>query len=621
MNKRIFTTWILIILIGFILMSTITTVSADGGLFIPFSYEHIYQPSQKAVIIYNSDEGKGKEDLILQVKYEQGAENFAWVVPVPDYPAVNKSDAKLFEELYHLTTPYPRPIPGGWLGGGGGKEAPGVELLERKRVGIYDVSILSATDPSALIEWLNENGYNFPEEAESIIDFYIAKEWYFVAMRIDLEAEKQDILDKFKEIDSSIDTVEDAKRYLPEKVAEDVAECKSYNESIMKKLAEILWDEERNDGLPVYITLYITYWVDGHHNKTELVEWLRFELERDIEDKFEEMEESLNEGTIQPIKLSFNSSEIIYPLRMTALNPGSTEVLLYVFADCETQIDNFSVEYAEWVYPEDVKYTKALKEIVTREYFLTKMRRNFSQEEMDDDLVVEPAGGITVHAEPFSIKKNPEGEVIMATPEEEVIIKYLLRKKTSNLIEKKNTTEYNTGVELVMSSKYKEAITAFNKSIELNPNIFEAYFGRGFAYHCLNQYERAIRDYNKTIEMDPNIFEAYFARGLAYADLRQLKEAMQDYNKTIAINPNCTVAYYNRGVVYVHLEDGEKAKDDFKKVLEIAPPDSMVYKNAKVGFDYINEVASPGFEAVFAFAGLLGVAYLAIKGKRKKRGD
>jgi len=38
MNKRIFTTWILIILIGFILMSTITTVSADGGLFIPFSY-------------------------------------------------------------------------------------------------------------------------------------------------------------------------------------------------------------------------------------------------------------------------------------------------------------------------------------------------------------------------------------------------------------------------------------------------------------------------------------------------------------------------------------------------------------------------------------------------------
>lgn len=107
-------------IIGFILMSTVTTVSADGGLFIPFSYENIYQPSQKAVIIYNTEEEK--EDLILQVKYEQGAENFAWVVPVPDYPAVNESDAKLFEDLYYLTTHYPRPIPGGWLGDGGVKK-------------------------------------------------------------------------------------------------------------------------------------------------------------------------------------------------------------------------------------------------------------------------------------------------------------------------------------------------------------------------------------------------------------------------------------------------------------------------------------------------------------------
>jgi hypothetical protein len=37
MKKRIFT-GILLILIGYILMSTVTTVSADGGLFIPFRY-------------------------------------------------------------------------------------------------------------------------------------------------------------------------------------------------------------------------------------------------------------------------------------------------------------------------------------------------------------------------------------------------------------------------------------------------------------------------------------------------------------------------------------------------------------------------------------------------------
>ena len=77
--------------------------------------------------------------------------------------------------------------------------------------------------------------------------------------------------------------------------------------------------------------------------------------------------------------MSFNSTQILYPLKMISLNPGNTELLLYVFADCETHIDNFSVEYVEWVRPEDAKYRKALKEIVSGKYFLTKLRRTFLQ--------------------------------------------------------------------------------------------------------------------------------------------------------------------------------------------------------------------------------------------------
>ena len=146
METRIF---IGTLIIGIILIQTGTIVDADGGFF--FRYENIYQPSQKAVIIYNNEEEK--EDLILQVKYEQGAENFAWVVPVPDYPAVNKSDAKLFEELYYLTNPPLRRTPHKFPGGGaGGAGPPGVELLERKRVGIYDaVSYTHLTLPTKRI--------------------------------------------------------------------------------------------------------------------------------------------------------------------------------------------------------------------------------------------------------------------------------------------------------------------------------------------------------------------------------------------------------------------------------------------------------------------------------------
>ena len=382
-ERRVF---IGILIIGIIFAATVTTVNADGGLFIPPrpGYEDISQPSQKAIIIYDD----GKEDLILQVRYEKGAENFAWVVPVPDYPEVNKSDSKLFDELYYLTTP-PTPEAPGFRGEKAAVPPP-VEVLERKRVGIYDVSILSATDPSALINWLNKNGYNFPENAENIIDFYIAKGWYFVALRIDLEAEKQDILNELKTLNPRINTSEDAKMYLPELVADDVARSKNYNESTLNKLATILEGEPR-EYRERYEKLYIMYWVEGHHSESEIYNVEYENIARALDDKFEEIEENLkqnlNKGTIQPIKFSFNSTQIIYPLKITSLNPGTTEVLLYVFADGETYIEDFSVEYAKWVYPKDVK-DKKLRKIVIKEYFLTKLRKSFSQKEMVDDLVI-----------------------------------------------------------------------------------------------------------------------------------------------------------------------------------------------------------------------------------------
>lgn len=370
-----------ILAIGIILTSIVTTVNADGGFFVPPRYNDIYQPSQKAIIIYDN----GREDLILQVRYEKGAENFAWVVPVPEYPEVDKSDAKLFEELYSITTPTPGAAPSE---SGEEKAAvpSGVEVLERKRVGIYDVSILSATDPSALIEWLNKNGYNFPEEAESIVDFYIAKDWYFVAMRIDLEANKQEILDKIKELYWRIDTFNDAKTYLPELVADDIAKSESYNESVLSELAVILEDDEW--GRRQYEHSYMLYWVDGHHNKSEIYEIECKSITEAIDAKFKDIEKNLNEGTIQPIKFSFNSTQIIYPLKITSLNPGDTEVLLYVFTDNRTNIQNFTVDYGSWIFPGDIYKFKALKSIVIKPYYLTKLRKVFSHGEIVDDLFI-----------------------------------------------------------------------------------------------------------------------------------------------------------------------------------------------------------------------------------------
>jgi hypothetical protein len=138
----------------------------------------INEPEQKAVVFFS----KGKEDLIISASYEGPTSNFAWVIPVPARPKVEILGGAIFHELAKLVQPVPLMM----------KSTPGappaadktVTLLERKTVGAYDVSVLSATDGKALMKWLDSNKYHLPERAIKPINWYVSQRWTFVACRI-----------------------------------------------------------------------------------------------------------------------------------------------------------------------------------------------------------------------------------------------------------------------------------------------------------------------------------------------------------------------------------------------------------------------------------------------------
>jgi hypothetical protein len=180
-NKKLITAPIVVIL--FLLVTTATPVLADGGFFPDSMYRDLYESAQKAVILY----GNSTEHLILSVTFEGDAENFAWVIPVPNKPEIAVTDAELFWELSDFTaieSPSWNWITFWGCGGAapGGQE--GVDVIEEQVVGPYATAILSATNATALADWLNANGYIFPEDGEEIVSEYIQKEWYFVATKI-----------------------------------------------------------------------------------------------------------------------------------------------------------------------------------------------------------------------------------------------------------------------------------------------------------------------------------------------------------------------------------------------------------------------------------------------------
>jgi hypothetical protein len=165
------------------LLAVATPVLADGVLITPMMHD-LYESAQRAVILY----GNSTEHLILSVSFQGDAEDFAWVIPVPDKPEIAVTDAELFWELSDFTTKGLPSGGGGYgfmcLGGAAPSNQEGVDVIEKQVVGPYATAILSATNATALADWLNANGYVFPEDGEEIISEYIEREWYFVATKI-----------------------------------------------------------------------------------------------------------------------------------------------------------------------------------------------------------------------------------------------------------------------------------------------------------------------------------------------------------------------------------------------------------------------------------------------------
>ncbi len=76
---------------------------ADGKVVPPRDYKgSLEEKAQEAIIIFHGSEkpGDAVEDLILKITVQGETKSFAWVVPFPNEPQVQKADAKLFEELY-----------------------------------------------------------------------------------------------------------------------------------------------------------------------------------------------------------------------------------------------------------------------------------------------------------------------------------------------------------------------------------------------------------------------------------------------------------------------------------------------------------------------------------------
>ncbi|MDP2684133.1 MAG: DUF2330 domain-containing protein [bacterium] len=237
------------ILIGLVVLAImLPQLSFADGMMVPPEEYWIVETGQKAVIMYED----GIETMIVSTTFEGDANDFAWVIPVPNKPEVSRGSQELFTNLDGLTGySYDDPMPYFSLGAESDAVKTGVTIVEQKQIDYYDITVLLSSDKDSLVDWLNENKYNFPTAASYILNSYIDNNWYFVAMRVNPESlEWTDVSQSLREGQATpvVLTFEAKNIVYPLKISSVVSQSESttdstYTNGIVKKGVTIAEDD------------------------------------------------------------------------------------------------------------------------------------------------------------------------------------------------------------------------------------------------------------------------------------------------------------------------------------------------------------------------------------------
>jgi Uncharacterized protein conserved in bacteria (DUF2330) len=166
----------------------------------------ILQPAQKAFLTW--DPVEKVETFTVQPKFEGNALDFGMVIPTPTQPKLHEMPRDFFKHLAIYSIMKKRefahskllPMPNLPRGGAGGfrvlaqsakadgkhevDKQPTVIVLEAGVVGSLDYKIIEASRADDLYQWLKDNKYSFSGD-EATLNFYVQKKWLFTVMKID----------------------------------------------------------------------------------------------------------------------------------------------------------------------------------------------------------------------------------------------------------------------------------------------------------------------------------------------------------------------------------------------------------------------------------------------------
>lgn len=135
------------------------------------------------------------------------------------------------------------------------------------------------------------------------------------------------------------------------------------------------------------------------------------------------------------------------------------------------------------------------------------------------------------------------------------------------------------GNELADALRLSEAIEAYRRAIEIDPDYAEAFSNLGTALRDSGEIEGAIEVYERALKLKPGLAEAWNNLAIALRDKGELELALANCRRALEINKDYADALANLGVILCDLDRGEEAVAASRRAAELQPRRAVVQNN------------------------------------------
>jgi tetratricopeptide (TPR) repeat protein len=140
----------------------------------------------------------------------------------------------------------------------------------------------------------------------------------------------------------------------------------------------------------------------------------------------------------------------------------------------------------------------------------------------------------------------------------------------------------NLGNALVRVGRLEQALVCYRQVVQLAPSVAETHSNLSKVLLDLHRYDEAIASGRHAVKLNPRLAEAHANLGNALLDADQVREAIDCYHSALAINPAFPEVHNSLGNAERSLANFDLAMAHYRRALELMPDYAEVHNNLGV---------------------------------------